>query len=299
MDDVRLFVFGAGFSATAAINALKHIHPDAHVTATSRSSDKLRALERAGVHGHLFDGERPGPTLLPDLERATHLLISIAPNAKGDPVLNQHGSHIEVAPRLQWIGYYSTIGVYGDSGGEWIDETAPTVAVNARIGWRLEAETRWSDLATAKNVPLAIMRLAGIYGPGRSPLDKVRAGTARRINKPGQVFNRIHADDIGAMTARAALAHLDGIYNLTDDDPAPPQDVVAYAAALLGVAPPPEIPFEAAQMSEMARSFYANTKRVSGKKIRRALGYELAHPDYREGLKAILRAETGGADRDD
>ncbi|MCD7058548.1 NAD(P)-dependent oxidoreductase [Pelagibacterium xiamenense] len=291
MDDVSLFVFGAGFAASAAIDALRSARPGARVSATTRDAGKLRLLASRGIHAHLFDGETPGATLLPDLERATHLLVSIGPDAKGDPALREHASHIEAARRLEWIGYYSTIGVYGDSGGDWIDETAPTPATNPRIARRLEAETLWSELANTKNIPLAIMRLAGIYGPGRSAFDKLRAGTAHRINKPGQVFNRIHTTDIGEMTARAALRQLGGVYNLTDDDPAPPQDVVAYAADLLGIDPPPEIPFETAQMSDMARSFYANTKRVSGGKIRKALGYELAYPDYRAGLEAILKTE--------
>ncbi|WP_404400731.1 SDR family oxidoreductase [Pelagibacterium halotolerans] len=291
MDDVSLFVFGAGFAASAAIDALRRTHPGARVAVTTRDEDKVKMLAAKGIHAHLFDGETPGATLLPDLERASHLLISIAPDVKCDPVIREHASHIEAAPRLEWIGYYSTIGVYGDSGGEWIDETAPTVATNDRIRLRIEAEALWSNMATTKNIPLAIMRLAGIYGPGRSALDKLRAGTAHRIIKPGQVFNRVHTTDIGEMTARAAMRRLGGIYNFTDDEPAPPQDVIAYAAKLLGMEPPPEIPFEKAEMSKLARSFYANTKRVSGSKIRKALGYELAYPDYRAGLEAILEAE--------
>jgi nucleoside-diphosphate-sugar epimerase len=184
------------------------------------------------------------------------------------------------------------VGVYGDFGGDWIDEDAPLVPRNERSDRRVLAEQAWRDYARARGVPLAILRLAGIYGPGRSTFDKLRDGTARRVIKPGQVFNRIHVEDIGRITALAAEAQLDGTFNLADDEPAPPQDLVTLAAEMIGVTPPPEIAFAEAQMTPMQRSFYADNKRVSNAAIKRALGIELLHPNYRQGLQSVLASET-------
>ena len=224
--------------------------------------------------------------------RATHLVLSIPPDETGDPVLALHRDTLDAASDLQWIGYYSTVGVYGDFGGEWIDESAPTRPANPRAQRRVAAERQWRDYAAGRGLPLLVLRLAGIYGPGRSAFDKLRDGTARRIVKPGQVFNRIHVEDIGRVTQLAAERRLAGTYNLSDDEPAPRPDLVTHAAALLGVAPPPEIPFERAEMTEMARSFYADNKRVSSRAIKRALGIELLYPTYREGLAAIHGAHA-------
>lgn len=285
---MNVLVFGAGFSAAAAIAELRAARPAARITATTRDPQKAAQLGRSGLNACVFDGQTATEQLREAIATATHLLVSIAPNGSGDPVLSAFSHAIGEAPELGWIGYYSTIGVYGDADGAWIDEDWPTQRLNARIGWRLDAEADWQDLARRKNLPLAILRLAGIYGPGRSAFDKLRSGTARRIVKPGQVFNRIHNGDIGAITALAAQRHLDGIFNLADDEPAPPQDVVAHAAALLGMDPPPEIAFDLAEMTPMARSFYAGNRRVSNRAIRAALGYELRYKTYREGLAAIL-----------
>lgn len=283
MDQLNLLVFGAGYSARAAIAAL-----DADsVAATTRSADKAAELAAAGIAMHIFDGTAPASSLRPAIARATHILVSIAPGADGDPVLAHHAADIVAAPSLQWIGYYSTIGVYGDAQGEWIDESAATEPLSPRNRYRLEAEAAWRGLAARKRLPLAILRLAGIYGPSRSPFDKLRNGTARRIAKPGQVFNRIHVADIGAITAAAARASLSGTFNLCDDQPAPPQDVIAHAADLLGVPPPPEIAFADADLSPMARTFYAGNRRVSNARIKAALGYTFLYPTYREGLAAI------------
>jgi nucleoside-diphosphate-sugar epimerase len=194
---------------------------------------------------------------------------------------------LDAAADLEWLCYYSTVGVYGDFGGRWVDESAPTRPVNARSKLRVAVEQQWRDYAGARGVPLMILRLAGIYGPGRSAFDKLRDGTARRIVKPNQVFNRIHVDDIGRVTQLAARQRLAGTFNLSDDEPAPPQDLVTHAAKLLGVEPPAEVAFETAQMTEMARSFYADNKRVSSAAIKQALGIELLYPTYREGLAAI------------
>lgn len=286
MDTVNLFIFGVGYSASATIAALR-TQAECSVAATTRDDQKREALQARDIAAHIFDGIIPGATLRADLAAATHLLISIAPGPEGDPVLRQHRADILAAPNLRWIGYYSTIGVYGDAGGQWIDETAPPAPLSARNRYRVEAEDAWRALAEEKHIPLAILRLAGIYGPGRSPFDKLRNGTARRIHKPGQVFNRIHVDDIAAITARAALGGVEGTFNVSDDEPAPPQDVIAHAASLMGVAPPPEIAFAEADLSPMARSFYSGNRRVSNAKIKAALGYELLHPTYREGHAAI------------
>lgn len=292
MEQLNVLVFGAGFSGLAAIEAIGRRNPTARVAGTTRDPAKAARLDALGIAAHLFDGA-PDPALEDAILGATHILVSIAPGAGGDPVLDAASGIVERAKDLQWIGYYSTIGVYGDAGGDWIDESFPTRALNARIDWRLKAEAQWQALAQSRGVPLAILRLAGIYGPGRSAFDKLRAGTARRIVKPGQVFNRIHNADIGEITALAAARGLEGIFNIADDEPAPPQDVVCHAAALLGIDPPPETDFDTADLLPLVRSFYAGNRRVANGKIKTALGYAMDHPTYRDGLAAILAAESG------
>ena len=285
-----VFFFGMGFSSLAAARAIHDIiDADIPIAGTTRSEEGLEALAESAYRMHVFDGIAPGATLRPDLHRATHVVLSIPPTEDGDPALNLHRGDLDAAPDLQWLCYYSTVGVYGDFGGEWIDETAPTRPINKRSQQRVEVEQRWAEFAARRGVRLLVLRLAGIYGPGRSSFDKLREGTARRIVKPGQVFNRIHVDDIGRITALAAQRKLGGTFNLSDDEPAPPQDLVEYAAKLMGVAVPPGIPFESAQMTEMARSFYSDNKRVSSKAIKAALGTELLFPNYRVGLDAIFR----------
>ncbi len=207
----------------------------------------------------------------------------------GDPVLRHHGQDFKHAPSLSWIGYLSTVGVYGDSQGAWIDETTPTQATSTRGRRRIAAETEWLALGYCLRICTCVFRLAGIYGPGRSAIDRLREGTAHRIVKPGQVFNRIHVDDIAAAVCTAMLARrVHEIYNVTDDEPAPPQDVIAYAAELLHMPPPPEIAFEDAELSPMAASFYADNKRIRNTRLRQELGVALKFPTYREGLRAIL-----------
>lgn len=270
----RLFIFGLGFSARALAKAA--LAKGYAVAGTTRSADKAAALIRDGIAAHA------GPATREMFQGATHVLSSVPPD-QGDPVLDAH----DLSGVRGWIGYLSTTGVYGDHGGAWVDETTPVNPTSARARARVAAERRWLELGAH------VFRLAGIYGPGRSALDAVRAGTARRIVKPGQVFSRIHVDDI----ARVVLASFDrprpgAVYNVCDDEPAPPQDVIAHACALLGVAPPPEEAFEdaAPTMSAMARSFYADKKRVRANLIRDELGVALAHRDYRSGLRAILAA---------
>jgi nucleoside-diphosphate-sugar epimerase len=285
-----VFFFGMGYSSLAAAHSIHEIvDPDVPIAGTTRTEEGVERLAESPYRLHVFDGTRPGTTLGPDLRKATHVVLSIPPNDSGDPAYNFHRSDLDGAQGLQWLCYYSTVGVYGDFGGQWIDESAPTRPVNKRSQERVEAEHLWRDFAAQRGVPLLVLRLAGIYGPGRSSFDKLREGTARRIIKQGQVFNRIHVDDIGRITALAAKAKLGGTFNLSDEEPAPPQDLVEYAAKLMGVPVPPGIPFETAQMTEMARSFYSDNKRVSSKAITAALGTTLTYPNYRVGLDAIFR----------
>jgi nucleoside-diphosphate-sugar epimerase len=288
-----VFFFGMGYSSRATARAIHQLRdPDVPIAGTTRSAEGAEAFADTSYRMHVFNGEVPGSTLGEDLRQATHVILSIPPDERGDPALNLHRADLDSAKNLQWIGYFSTVGVYGDFGGQWIDETAPTRPVNVRSKQRVEAEQAWRDYAEARGVPLFIERLAGIYGPGRSAFDKLREGTARRIVKKDQVFNRIHVEDIGRITALAALQTLAGTYNLTDTEPAPPQNLVTYAAEKMGVAPPPEVPFETAKMTEMARSFYSDNKRVSSKRILAALNTTLTYPTYREGLDTIWKSHA-------
>ena len=285
-----VFFFGMGFSSLATARAIHRIiDADIPIFGTSRTEEGIEALAESPYRLHLFDGESPGQTLAPDLRRSTHVVLSIPPTEAGDPALRMHRSDLDAAPNLEWLCYFSTVGVYGDFGGQWIDESAPTRPINQRSAHRVEVEQHWRDYAAERGVPLLILRLAGIYGPGRSAFDKLREGTARRIVKPGQVFNRIHVEDIGRVTTLAARRKLAGTFNLADNEPAPPQDLIEYAAKQIGMPVPPDVPFAEADMTPMARSFYSDNKRVSNKAIREVLGIELLYPTYREGLGAISR----------
>lgn len=287
---MKAFFFGLGFSSQRAAAAMR-THGFERIGGTVRSADKAARLREAGIETALFDGTSPGPEVGAALAEASHVVLSIAPDEDGDPVLRHHRADLDAAPRLEWLCYYSTVGVYGDFGGDWIDETAPLVPRNMRSDWRVLAEQAWRDYAAARGVPLCILRLAGIYGPGRSTFDKLRSGTARRVIKPGQVFNRIHVEDIARVTALAAEKRLAGTFNLSDDEPAPPQDVIAHAAGMIGMDVPPDLPFETTEMTPMQRSFYRDNKRVSNRAIKQALGIDLLYPDYRSGLAHILESE--------
>jgi nucleoside-diphosphate-sugar epimerase len=224
------------------------------------------------------------------LREATHVLISAPPGEVGDPVLNQHSADLAQAPSLRWIGYLSTVGVYGDHQGDWVDETTPPNPVSQRGRRRVGAEEAWLALGADAGARVLIFRLAGIYGPGRSAIDRLRAGTAQRIVKPGQVFNRIHVEDIAEIVhASLSGGGTHAVYNVADDEPAPPQDVIAYAAELLQMPPPPAIAIEDARLSVMAKSFYVENKRISNARAHRDLGIDLKYPNYRLGLQAILR----------
>ncbi|CAN1722875.1 NAD(P)-dependent oxidoreductase [Hyphomicrobium sp. 1Nfss2.1] len=287
----RLFCFGLGYSAARIARTLAS--EGWQVGGTARTQKGADAISASGYQSFVFDGQAPNPAITDALAGSTHVLVS-APPGDDDPVLRHHGDDLRRAASLQWIGYLSTIGVYGDRNGGWVDETSATDATSVRGRQRVAAEASWLALGQTLNVPTQIFRLAGIYGVGRSAIDKLREGTAHRIIKPDQVFNRIHVDDI-ARTVCAAMVGptMSQVYNVTDDEPAPPQDVVTYAAELLGVAPPPEVPYADAQLSPMARSFYADNKRASNARLHQELGVTLKFPTYREGLRAIL-AELSG-----
>jgi nucleoside-diphosphate-sugar epimerase len=285
---LKLFCFGFGYSARAVAARLRPRLDG--VWGTTREADGLDGIVVRGVRPVLFHGSQPEPAVSRALAKADHVLVSVPPGEAGDPVLNHHRSDLASA-KLRSLVYLSTVGVYGDHGGAWVDETSECRPVSQRSQRRLATEEAWRDFSGETGVPVAIIRLAGIYGPGRGPFEKVRRGTARRIIKPGQVFNRIHVDDIAAIVEAAFDRRADGILNGVDDAPAPPEDVLAYAAELLGEPPPPEVRFEDAEMSPMARSFYGENKRVRNDGIKRELGVELRYPSYRQGLRAVLEAE--------
>jgi nucleoside-diphosphate-sugar epimerase len=207
-------------------------------------------------------------------------------------VIAHHGADIARLAGLGWVGYLSTTGVYGDRAGGWVDESGELRPTGDRGRRRVAAETAWLDLWRRRGVPVHVFRLAGIYGPRRSAFDSLRQARAQRIDKPGQVFSRIHVDDIAAvLSVSMAKPNPGAIYNVCDDDPAAPAEVIAYAAGLLGIELPPLVPFAQAELSDMAQSFYADNKRVRNDRIKRELGVELAYPDYRQGLAAILKRE--------
>ena len=281
----RLLSLGHGYSARALTPLL--LARGWSVVGTTRDLANADALRGAGVAPVVFGAPIPW-------EGVTHVLTSVAPDAEGAPVLRTYGENLVRRLRPgQWVGYLSTTGVYGDHGGGWVDEETALTPATARGRARVEAESAWGALADRTGAALHVFRLAGIYGPGRGPFAKVRAGTARRIVKAGQVFSRIHVDDIAAVLAASIDRPAPGgrVYNVCDDDPAPPQDVIAHAADLLGLPRPPEVAFGDADLGPMARSFYAESKRVRNDRIKDELGVRLHHPDYRAGLVALLAAE--------
>ena len=291
----RLFVFGLGFSALALAERLAA--KGWRIAGTCRGPDKRQALAARGIEAYLFDREHPLADARSILAGTTHLLTSVPPDGvaapSGDPVLDIHGTDIvALGPSLAWVGYLSTTGVYGDRDGGWVDETSALTPSGERGRRRLAAEQGWLGQWRDHGVPVHLFRLAGIYGPGRSALDAVRSGTAKRVIKAGQVFSRIHVADIATvLEASIARPHPGAAYNLCDDDPASPAEVIEHACRLLGVEPPPAIPFDEAVLSAMARSFYGDNKRVHNDRIKRELGVRLAYPSYRDGLKALLAEE--------
>ncbi|RNF34409.1 SDR family oxidoreductase [Paracoccus methylarcula] len=282
---MEMLIFGHGY--TAGYLTPLAITRDWRVTGTTRNHPER--VSAAGADALLWPGQEDDIRRV--ITRSDAILVSAAPTEGGDPVLAVFADELGRA-RPRWLGYLSTTGVYGDRNGGWVDETSDLTPSTARARSRVQAEQAWQALAAAHDLPLHIFRLAGIYGPGRGPFAKLRNGTARRIVKPGQVFSRIHVEDI----ARILMASIDApapgaVYNLCDDDPAPPQDIIACAARMLDMPPPPAVDFEEADLGPMARSFYSDSKRVSNERIKRDLGITLKYPDYRSALAAILKAE--------
>ena len=288
---MRLFCFGLGYTALALARDLAA--EGWQIAGTTRDPGKQARLEQEGIEVYAFARDRPLEQAAQALAGTTHVLSSIAPDERGDPVLSHHARDLLRCGAIVWAGYLGTTGVYGDRGGEWVSEADPTAPTMPRTLRRARAEGHW----LASGLPVQLFRLAGIYGPGpgRSALAAVRAGTARRIVKPDQVFCRIHVDDI-VQVLRASMARPNpgAVYNVADDEPAPPQDVVTYACELLAVRPPPEIPFDAAELSPMARSFYSDSRRICNARIREELGVRLRYPSYREGLRALLDDAASG-----
>ena len=284
MSGKRLFCFGYGYTAAALGRILRADGWD--LAGTARSDDKMRAMKNDGIDACLWEEEFDPKCL----DGATAILISTPPDEKGCPSFRVASDAItQRRDDLQWIGYLSTNGVYGDHGGEWVDESSDLFPTSDRSRRRIAAEADWAGLGVAWSLPLVVFRLPGIYGPGRSALDTVRSGAAKRVVKEGQVFNRMHVDDIAAaLEASIKNPRAHDLYNLADDEPAPPQDVIEHACALLNVDPPPLTPIEGAELSEMAKSFYRDNKRVSNARAKEALGLSLKYPTYREGLSAIL-----------
>jgi nucleoside-diphosphate-sugar epimerase len=293
-----LFCFGLGYSASHYIHEFGGRFDRIAGSVTTRQ--KAAAVAAAGAGGHkveafVFDGTNPAPEITAALTDAAALLVSVPPDENSDPVLRHFASTIAGAPQLRSIVYLSTIGVYGDHGGAWIDEETPATPISERSRARLAAEQQWQALGARAGKPVAILRLSGIYGPGQSALTQLRRGIAKRIDKPGQVFNRIHVADIAQVIDACFAGRERGIFNVADDEPTPPGMPVVFAAELLDITPPPEIPFaEAAKtMSPMALSFYAESKRVRNRKIKVDLRIPLRYSTYREGLQALYAAGEG------
>jgi nucleoside-diphosphate-sugar epimerase len=287
----RLFAFGLGFSALTLARRLSAQRWQ--IAGTARDDGKVERLRREGYDVVRFSGDAASAALGKHLAGTTHLIHSIPPAPGGDPVLASYRDEIAALPSLDWVGYLSTVGVYGDQEGGWVDESTKPNPNSNRTEARVAAEQDWLQFGRETGIPVHVFRLAGIYGPGRCVFDKLRAGTARRINKDGQVFSRIHVEDI-ASVLEASIAKPRGgaIYNVADDEPAAPGDVVAYAAELMGMPPPPEIAFADADLTPMARSFYEGSRRIRNARIKSELGVRLRYPTYREGLTALLADDS-------
>jgi nucleoside-diphosphate-sugar epimerase len=287
---MKLFVFGLGYSSLRLLD----LYADRfeRISGTVRRPEKRERLGQSGVHRrlavHLFDGAVHDPEIAALAGEADVLLISVPPGQAGDPVLAAFGETLRTGSAR--VVYLSTVGIYGDHRGAWVDEETEPAADSERAKARLAAEAEWRTITGNR---LAILRLAGIYGPERNALARLRDGSARRIIKPGQVFNRIHVDDIARAIMAVVAREASGVFNVCDDEPAPPQDVIAHAARLLGVVPPPDEDYATAQMTPMARSFYASSNRVRNARAKRDLGLELAFPTYREGLERLWRDGEG------
>lgn len=289
---MNLIIFGFGYTAKACVNLLAQQATD--LTVTVRSKEKRDAVRKSTINAYCFDGINFEPELNQKIHNATHIIISVPPDDSGDPVLNCFLQKIENAPDLKSIIYFSTIGVYGNFDGAWINETTAPNAISTRAARRLKAESEWLDFGKRRTINTHVLRLAGIYGKGRNALCDFANGTARRIFKENQVFNRIHVEDIARITAKLLESNLAyGVWNICDYEPCPPQDVVLYAAELLGIEPPPLQPYETAQLTDMGRAFYSENKRVSNEAICQKLDFEFSYPTYREGLKMLHEQGEG------
>ncbi len=286
----RLFCFGLGFSAQALAKRLLPQGWDVSGTVRGEQDEIKDEIKAESISVYPFDGSYPTPEISEAISRATHLLITIPPQPLGDVVLKNFGEEISKARHLQWVGYISSTGVYGDAKGEWVDESSPLLGSTERNCRRIEVESAWLKIGQDQGPPVMIFRCVGIYGPGRNLLVSVRQGRARRIDKPGLVFSRIHSDDL-AQTLEASMKkpRSGEIYNVSDDCPSPPAEAVEYACGLLGVELPPLVPYEKADLSPTARGFYIANKRISNKKIKQELEVKLRYPDYRSGLSALLK----------
>lgn len=289
----RLFCFGYGYTCDYLGHILKQQAGQRWtLSGTTRDSEKRKSLLLRRIRAHIFDYECPLPDPYLVLKDVTHLLISTPPGDAGDPSFLVHGDDLAHLPNLEWIGYLSTTAVYGDRGGRQVDETSEIQPTSRRGTRRAVAEEQWLSLYHSHGLPVHIFRLSGIYGPGSSALDSVRAGMARRIDKPGQVFNRVHVEDIAqALSASFARPNPGSIYNLADDNPEPSHEVIKYACELLGKEPPPCIPYEEVDMAPIARSFYEDNKFILNNKIKNELGITLKYPNFRKGLEGCLEAE--------
>lgn len=286
MSAPRILVFGFGYSAAAFARAMRGRAE--WIAGTVRSRDKAESLAAEGVRGLVFDGVTASADVSAAITRATHIVVSIPPGDADEPVLASFGEAIAAA-KPAWIGYLSTVGVYGSYGGAWVCEATTPHPVSDRAVRRLAAEKAWAVLGARAGVPVAVFRIAGIYGPSRNTFVQLAEGSARRIVKPGQVFNRIHVDDLAAGLVAALDRGTAGVVNLADDEPAPPEDVIAFAAETMGVPVPPAIPFAEAELTPMQRSFYGECKRVLNRRLREELGVTLRYPTWREGLSALWR----------
>jgi nucleoside-diphosphate-sugar epimerase len=297
--DIDLLVLGWGYSARHGAACLGPRLRS--LSATARERAKAERLAASGLAAIDLSAPDAETGLAAAVARASHVLVSAGPSETGDPFLPRLAPALTAAAaagRLAWIGYLSTVGVYGNADGGFVDEDTPAEPASERTRWRIAAETAWSELGAGLAVPVAVLRLAGIYGPGRNAFVNLAKGTARRVIKPGQMFNRIHVEDIGRAIAAAAETRLAGLLNVSDDEPAPPQLPIEFAAHLMGVEPPPEIPFEAADFTPMARSFWGESKRVGNARLRALVG-PLRHPTYREGLTALWRGGAWAGDPQD
>ena len=289
---VRLFCFGLGYSAQRLIARA----PAFETSGVTRDAETAKTLRRQGVDAYGFDPVHPEPAMLRALARAEVLLVTAPPGPGGDPALARLARELAAAASLQRVVYLSSVGVYGDYAGGWVEETSPPAPTSPRARLRLASEGEWRAFGHARGLPVDILRLAGIYGPARNALVKLRAGAARRIVKPGHVVNRIHVEDIAEIARRIIERGGAGeAWNVADEEPAPPQDVIAYAAGLLGLAPPPEEAFATAALSPITRSFYDDNRRVSVDKLKRDLSYRWLYPDYRRGLDALAASGEGAA----